>query len=177
MRQPCSVDGCDNPRHARGLCRKHYQRVKKNGDITAVPSTRRPCSICVHTQRATIELAFRAGEPLTPIARAAGVDLSVIYRHAEHAGLQAGHRINGPDCPVCTHPEVDKIDVDLARRESFPAAKFGPRLGCPRSLGLPAIARRYGVTLGGLRNHVTPEHQERRAVHEIARLNALKDPA
>lgn len=31
----CSVDGCDRPDLARGLCRRHYQRMKAYGDPTA----------------------------------------------------------------------------------------------------------------------------------------------
>lgn len=30
----CSVDGCERPCHGRGLCDKHYQRVRKHGDPT-----------------------------------------------------------------------------------------------------------------------------------------------
>ena len=31
----CSIDGCDNKHVARGLCKKHYQRYKNNGDPLA----------------------------------------------------------------------------------------------------------------------------------------------
>ena len=29
----CTVDGCEGPHRARGLCHKHYQRAKKQGDF------------------------------------------------------------------------------------------------------------------------------------------------
>lgn len=179
MRQPCSVDGCDNPRHARGLCGKHYQSVKKHGDITAFPSTRLVCQICAHPARASIEVAYCGGVPLAEISEAHGLrnlnpEHSIIV-HASHAGLTRV-RVHGPVCPVCDHPDVEEIDRLLAIRETYPPSDstFGPRLGCPRSLGLPAIGRRFALGLGGLRNHVTPEHQERRATYEIARLQAIR---
>lgn len=30
----CSVEGCDNPIRARGLCGKHYERLRAHGDVT-----------------------------------------------------------------------------------------------------------------------------------------------
>jgi hypothetical protein len=32
MVTPCSVDGCDDPAIARGLCLRHYQRLRRTGD-------------------------------------------------------------------------------------------------------------------------------------------------
>lgn len=31
----CSVDGCDGQAHAQGLCPKHYQRMRRNGNASA----------------------------------------------------------------------------------------------------------------------------------------------
>lgn len=31
----CTVEGCDNYRHAKGLCGMHYQRMKKGADVFA----------------------------------------------------------------------------------------------------------------------------------------------
>lgn len=33
----CSVDGCESPHLARGLCQKHYQRMKKFGSVELPP--------------------------------------------------------------------------------------------------------------------------------------------
>lgn len=44
---PCSVEGCDRPHLARGLCRKHYQRWKKHGttELAQVAPGGRLCSV------------------------------------------------------------------------------------------------------------------------------------
>lgn len=36
--EPCSVDGCDNRRHARTLCDSHYSRWLRRGDPLSTPS-------------------------------------------------------------------------------------------------------------------------------------------
>lgn len=33
MRPLCTVEGCSNPHAAKGMCRKHYYRVRQNGDL------------------------------------------------------------------------------------------------------------------------------------------------
>jgi hypothetical protein len=33
----CSVEGCDNPSNARGLCRAHYQRAALRGTLNHFP--------------------------------------------------------------------------------------------------------------------------------------------
>lgn len=46
---PCSVDGCPNPRRARGLCNMHWTRLMRRGDTGQVQSFKQnlvgtPCS-------------------------------------------------------------------------------------------------------------------------------------
>lgn len=41
----CSIDGCDNPYLARGLCSKHYQRSTRGKDQFA-PDGQIPCVVC-----------------------------------------------------------------------------------------------------------------------------------
>lgn len=38
----CSVEGCDRPSRARGLCHLHYQRWNLHGSTDARPKGRRP---------------------------------------------------------------------------------------------------------------------------------------
>ncbi len=39
----CSIDGCDNPHHARGWCQKHYLRWYNNADAASrAPLQSRP---------------------------------------------------------------------------------------------------------------------------------------
>lgn len=37
-RTPCTIDDCETPSHARGLCPKHYWRLRKSGSPHATPS-------------------------------------------------------------------------------------------------------------------------------------------
>ena len=39
----CTIDGCDNPHEAKGLCGKHYQRKRKEEKS---PKRTRPCDFC-----------------------------------------------------------------------------------------------------------------------------------
>lgn len=55
--QPCVVEGCEAPSHAKGYCGKHYMRRKTHGDplATRPPAAKTlPCSIegCPNKQRA-----------------------------------------------------------------------------------------------------------------------------
>lgn len=36
----CTFSGCENPRHARGFCQKHYLRMKRHGDAAYVPAAK-----------------------------------------------------------------------------------------------------------------------------------------
>lgn len=46
MQKPCSIEGCERPHWARGLCSAHYQRWRKNGDPLADRRRKRQrCSI------------------------------------------------------------------------------------------------------------------------------------
>jgi hypothetical protein len=39
---PCSIEGCDKPKMAKGLCPMHYERVKKHGTPGPAASKKRP---------------------------------------------------------------------------------------------------------------------------------------
>lgn len=39
---PCTIDGCERPRKARGLCATHYMRQRRHGDTSTVKASGRP---------------------------------------------------------------------------------------------------------------------------------------
>jgi len=59
----CTVDGCDKPHQARGLCGTHLQRFYRNGDINARAFGRTGCRIggCLkpHHSRDLCEMHYR----------------------------------------------------------------------------------------------------------------------
>lgn len=179
IRPPCTIEGCDRPNHARGLCPLHYQRLRQTGDVEVRGQTYYRCQVCHHPLREWIEVAYVGGVlTLQEIAEVAGFGGArpdkPIFRHAQHAGLPRTRILKGARCPVCWHPQVDDIDAALTERGKYPANERGHRLGCPPPLMLPAIAERFGLTFDNVRTHSLPEHQERRARYEIARLEALR---
>ncbi|MBN1808705.1 MAG: hypothetical protein JW909_06520 [Planctomycetes bacterium] len=50
----CSVKGCSNPHHARGLCQKHYDEFRKKNRKPASSQGRKTCSVegCKRTHHA-----------------------------------------------------------------------------------------------------------------------------
>lgn len=55
LKRTCSVDGCEDAAHARGVCPKHYQRLTRLGGVDLPPPRVRPsCSVegCPHPHRA-----------------------------------------------------------------------------------------------------------------------------
>ena len=58
-KRTCSVDGCDRPHNANGLCQTHEKRLKKYGTTDAPPEKPRPCG---HERTPENTLVDKAGK-------------------------------------------------------------------------------------------------------------------
>lgn len=54
---PCKIEHCNNSHYARGLCKKHYQRVQRMG-TTELPPKIKPILSIQRKRQAEIEEAF-----------------------------------------------------------------------------------------------------------------------
>lgn len=165
----CVLDGCDREVSSRGLCELHYRRVLHH-DTTDPPPEQ--CPVCTHSDRAVIEYHVMAGVPTKRVASWFGLHGLTIRRHMERdAGFPVPGRPTGKPCQVCTHPDVDEIDRLLEQRLTYD--RHHP-VSLPGHLTFKAIGLRFGFEgLNWFRNHITPEHQAKRAVYELGRLEAL----
>lgn len=114
-----------------------------------------------------VETLLLSGEPIESVADLIGRSVQAVYYHIRHADLPELPTRIGRRCSVCLHPMVWDIDDALADRVER---------GNPRG-SLAEIERAFGVGGHSLRNHATAEHQQRRALYELGRLNALKETA
>jgi len=56
----CSVDLCSKPHHAKGYCRKHYERVSRKGTfkLSNIPIISKPSLSLQRQKQSQIEEAF-----------------------------------------------------------------------------------------------------------------------
>lgn len=175
---PCSVDGCDRRSVKRGWCSKHHQRWVNHGDPEATVRTKSPkgyCCVCLDPRRQAIEADMFSMNAVAA-SRKYGIARWNLITHArDHVGFVYGSG-NGRVCAACTHPDVDAIDELIAERAKLLARGFsGSRM--PRSFRWNALASELGLGESVLKRHATLEHQQRRALYELGRLNALKETA
>lgn len=168
----CMVEGCDERRRRRGWCHNHYQtwyRYRRD------PSEdhRRPCSVCVHPSRNAIEISISSGMTMTEAVAGTGLSERRVEHHLTHTEvLRPGWDIRrGLNlCRVCAHPDVELIDDLWSRRPRDKRRVHGELSG-------PNLAKRFGVESSALYSHNSPNHQQRLALYQLARLNALKETA
>ena len=125
----CIVEGCTGPKHCRGLCRAHYTRLTKHGDVLAhIPlgalPTRPPS---------------RKGQPCD----VDGCDLTITWgdyceahyrrwkRNGDPGGAEIRHRTAVGECLTCVDVEwllADNTDPDeIAKRLGYAAGREGLR--------------------------------------------------
>lgn len=159
--QACSV--CGSPARAKGLCSLHYQRFMNTGDPTTEPKLPPPgtCGVCLSPHRARAEVLLLEGGTFPEVSKAIGISPDVVRHHSRsHLGLDRTGM--GARCQICFHPDVDEIEAMIEGRV----------------MSQRAIAERFGLTSRkSIQNHTTPAHQQRRALYELGRLNALKETA
>lgn len=176
----CSVDGCPRPSAARGWCKQHYTHWHKHGHPTEYNGPgqgwrpRGECPVCSSSQAASIDVMLFGGSPMRSLQSNVGITMGGIRRHArECLGLP---EVTGTNrCIVCSHDLVDEIDAILEKRREI-KARTGRKL-FRDEWGLRSIAERFDVSKHSVYQHDTPEHQQRRALYELGRLNALKETA
>lgn len=164
----CSVVGCDRPSKCRGWCFKHYQRWRSHGDPTADQRRRTgPCRI-LNCERVAIARGlcqshygswYRHGDPNEPHHKqpareslcAAGcgqVAMCKGYCSVHYARVSRGldpHGVSCPHrCPICDHPDAERLDA----------------LACSRQYGAVAtVAREIGVHRGTVERHRDLHHE------------------
>lgn len=87
----CVTIWCDRPAVARGLCRRCYDRLRK-GISTAAPVRRYAVPDDKERLRAEITGRRLAGESITDIAAAVGVNTSTARKWLREWGVEVGRR-------------------------------------------------------------------------------------
>lgn len=171
----CAVPDCQTQARRNGLCDKHEARRKRTGN--PLTTYRRRCAICSSPRRDEINLRIYDGEFAKVIGEMVGLSPSAVGNHIRfHLGMSSVRRTK--ECRVCSHPDVDDIDEALEARKLYPPRKAPPELQfaeIANRFGLPIPPSGEAVSI--FKNHMTPGHQQRRALYELGRLNALKETA
>lgn len=126
MKGPCSVDGCERPRLARGWCATHYARWKSKGDPGGAELLRRPgdpnadekqCRACgVVKPRGEFYAEKRNTDGLMSHCRQCMKDGQKVGRRRRLYGLDPQayaemQRRAGGKCEACRTP-IDRLVID-----------------------------------------------------------------
>ena len=94
----CSVDGCDKPVQAKGLCNTHYKRLQRLGDPLACVKETKPhkpapvavCPVCGKEFKSHIEHGNRRKKYCSPEcyenAKGIGSSTNLCWKKCEHCG-------------------------------------------------------------------------------------------
>lgn len=186
----CSVDGCERSYSARGMCRLHYVRWTRTGDVVrSSQSFRGVCSVdgCVNPDRARGWCAKhytrwrRYGDIRVTRRLAVGthdqctvggcsrphVAKGLCGAHYQHAKKFGDARWPNGDgarpCLVCTHPL--KVEIEAM------SDRFVPRHPV---YGWAAIGRRFGIPSTSVARHAGSEHAMHLAKRSLERLQAAR---
>ncbi len=89
-------DGCTNPHYAKGWCRAHYNRVRKDGHPGPVETGQRPARRCT--------VVDRHGHRCEGTVHARDVCVGHHQRLLKHGDVQADIPLVGQRATTCTHP-------------------------------------------------------------------------
>lgn len=155
----CSVDGCPKAALSHGLCNAHYQRMLRYGDPTAPKPPSKPCAICHHPSRQSIERELLRDASHRSIMTTFGLSEKQVGRHARlHMGLSK--RPGSARCAICTHPDLLLIEELLGK--GVPPVVIDRRYGWSRQV---ASHHRAG--------HMTEQWKKKEALHELNRLSVV----
>lgn len=174
----CSVTGCPSPPVGRWLCDRHHACLMKHGHTdVAAPTT---CAVCAHADRRSIDFWLGYGKSHWEIATSfPGLSRDQIGRHCRLHTPVPTFPAALRRCLVCQHPDIEEIDELLDARHHYRTEHpMGRGYRFPKHLRLDVMAERFGLTgANSFTQHDTPEHQQRRALYELGRLNALSSNA
>ena len=109
-RLPCSVEGCDKPSNARGLCPTHYSQVRRAGWRKKPPPKPRVCRVCGIPVTGRVCEEHRAKQKYVPkqpkTCVVCGIETGRRQRCPEHPLLRprksrAKDPLLGPPNPFC----------------------------------------------------------------------------
>lgn len=177
-KEACAVADCDTAARVSGWCNNHYARWRRHGN-PEIDKRSTGCSICHHPDRAAIEQLMFAGESRDAILSRYDFSSGPLVRHRKCLGLpKLGHTL----CRVCQHPDLEEIDALIDRRDAWVSTHSAKRP--PSDLQWLHIAQRFGFDVATpsqaskvFQYHRSVPHAQARALHELGRLNALKETA
>lgn len=154
-RTPCTIDDCETPTHARGLCPKHYWRLRKNGSPHATPSRDHEAIFLGSTERRGDCLIW------TGTLRPDGYGVIGVNGRSVRAHRFAYEREHGPipegmlidhSChtPACVRVEHLRLATPKQNAQNRSGRRPGRARDLPRNVYIHSASGRYQVQVEGV---------------------------